>query len=250
MTRNGLITDWARFEESVRNRFGPSKVPVDPISDACLSVRCNPGTVAEYQSEFEKLMNRVKLVSKAYDPVAMRCIGIVSPEARLVGNQSGSFCLQHKADSNKRGNPVESESGIGRGNERGGSGESGRVAISLFLIHWWGMASRVSFSYGGRLDESDEATLSVSTTSGQPELDLLLARYEGPFLLPTSLPPNQLVDHRIHLLPNTKPVNVRPYRYPHYQKGEMEKLVSEMLSQGIIRFSYCPFFLWSVLVKD
>nr|GEX57869.1 putative lysine-specific demethylase JMJ16 [Tanacetum cinerariifolium] len=26
MTRNGLVTDWARFEESVKNRFGPSKV--------------------------------------------------------------------------------------------------------------------------------------------------------------------------------------------------------------------------------
>ena len=25
MTKNGLITDWARFEDSVKNRFGPSK---------------------------------------------------------------------------------------------------------------------------------------------------------------------------------------------------------------------------------
>ncbi|GJX85258.1 ty3-gypsy retrotransposon protein [Tanacetum coccineum] len=59
--------------------------------------------------------------------------------------------------------------------------------------------------------------------------------------VPTCLPPPRSVDHRIHLLPNTKPVNVRPYRYPHYQKGKMEKLVNEMLSQGIIRFSQSPF---------
>ncbi|GJV78676.1 ty3-gypsy retrotransposon protein [Tanacetum coccineum] len=97
--------------------------------------------------------------------------------------------------------------------------------------------------------ESNQATLSVSTTSGQPELDHLLARYDGLFQVPTSLPPNRLVDHRIHLLPNTKPVNVRPYRYPHYQKGEMEKLVSEMLSQGIIRFSHSPFSSPVLLVK-
>nr|GEZ48727.1 retrotransposon-related protein [Tanacetum cinerariifolium] len=53
----------------------------------------------------------------------------------------------------------------------------------------------------------------------------------GEKLVPTTLPPHRSIDHRIHLLPETKPVNVRPYRYLHYQKGEMEKLVNEMLSQ-------------------
>ncbi|GKA02096.1 ty3-gypsy retrotransposon protein [Tanacetum coccineum] len=33
----------------------------------------------------------------------------------------------------------------------------------------------------------------------------------------------RVIDHRIHLLPNMKPVNVKPYRYPHYQKGEIER---------------------------
>ncbi|GJW03015.1 ty3-gypsy retrotransposon protein [Tanacetum coccineum] len=49
--------------------------------------------------------------------------------------------------------------------------------------------------------------------------------------VPTTLPPHHSIDHRTYLLPKTKPVNVRPYRYPHYQKEEMEKLVNEMLSQ-------------------
>ncbi|GKA86981.1 ty3-gypsy retrotransposon protein [Tanacetum coccineum] len=43
-----------------------------------------------------------------------------------------------------------------------------------------------------------------------PELEQLLTRFDSLFQVPTSLPPHRLIDHRIHLLPNTKPVNVRP----------------------------------------
>ena len=41
--------------------------------------------------------------------------------------------------------------------------------------------------------------------------------------------------HQIHLKQDANYANVRPYRYPHFQKSEMEKLVQEMLYQGIIR---------------
>ncbi|GJW43324.1 reverse transcriptase [Tanacetum coccineum] len=38
------------------------------------------------------------------------------------------------------------------------------------------------------------------------------------------LPPPRLLDHHIPIVPNTTPVNVKPYRYPHFQKSEIEKL--------------------------
>ncbi|GKB11279.1 RNA-directed DNA polymerase, eukaryota [Tanacetum coccineum] len=56
MSRNGLITTWARFEKSVKNRFGSSKYE-DPRGS--LSKLLQLGTVEDYQREFEKLMNRV-----------------------------------------------------------------------------------------------------------------------------------------------------------------------------------------------
>ncbi|GKF64670.1 hypothetical protein Tco_0188118 [Tanacetum coccineum] len=76
-----------------------------------------------------------------------------------------------------------------------------------------------------------------------------LERFDSLFQVPTTLPPHRSIDHRIHLLPDTKPVNVRPYRYPHYQKGKMEKLVTEMLDQGILRYSQSPFSSPVLLVK-
>ncbi|GJZ85087.1 retrotransposon-related protein [Tanacetum coccineum] len=98
-------------------------------------------------------------------------------------------------------------------------------------------------------DEGAVGGASSSTSTVHNEIEQLLVRYESLFQIPTRLPPSRVIDHRNHLLPSTKPVNVGPYRYPHYQKGEMEKLVQEMLNQGIIRFSQSPFSSPVLLVK-
>ncbi|GJX05300.1 ty3-gypsy retrotransposon protein [Tanacetum coccineum] len=96
-------------------------------------------------------------------------------------------------------------------------------------------------------DDGVASTVEAGTT--HPDLEQLLVCFDSLFQVPTSLPPHRVIDHRIHLLPNTKPVNVKPYRYPHYQKGEMERLVKEMLDQGIIQFSQSPFSSPVLLVK-
>ncbi|GJY27219.1 hypothetical protein Tco_0401945 [Tanacetum coccineum] len=80
-------------------------------------------------------------------------------------------------------------------------------------------------------------------------LQQLLVKYNTIFSVPKGLPPTWPFDHGILLLPNTSPVNVKPYRYPHFQKTEMEKLISEILLDGIIRPSNILFSSLVLLVK-
>lgn len=63
------------------------------------------------------------------------------------------------------------------------------------------------------------------------------------------MPPQRDFDHYIPLKPNTSPFSIRPYRYSHDQKNEIEKLVLEMLRSGIIRPGQSPFSSPILLVK-
>lgn len=77
----------------------------------------------------------------------------------------------------------------------------------------------------------------------------LLHQFHHLFQTPHGLPPPRDTAHRITLPPTTSPVNVRPYRYPHYQKAEIEKQISELLSAGLIRPSTSPYSSPVLLVK-
>ncbi|XP_047978667.1 uncharacterized protein LOC125220549 [Salvia hispanica] len=83
----------------------------------------------------------------------------------------------------------------------------------------------------------------------QPEVRTMLETFRQVFTMPTGMPPRREFDHRIHLLPNSKPVNVRPYRYPYFQKNEIERQVREMLDQGIIQRSHSPFSSPVLLIR-
>ena len=56
----------------------------------------------------------------------------------------------------------------------------------------------------------------------QPDLPTLMAdllrKCQSLFQTPTDLPPRRVIDHQIHMVTSTKLINVRPYRYPYYQK--------------------------------
>lgn len=83
----------------------------------------------------------------------------------------------------------------------------------------------------------------------QKELSALLMRYDEVFKEPQGLPPKRKKEHAIVLAEGQGLVNVRPYRYPHHQKNEIEKQVKEMLQSGIIRHSQSAYSSPVILVK-
>ncbi|XP_042962489.1 uncharacterized protein LOC122296761 [Carya illinoinensis] len=81
------------------------------------------------------------------------------------------------------------------------------------------------------------------------EVKPVLAAHRGVLEVPTTLPPPREFDHRIRLVAETKQINVPPYRYAHFQKGEIERQVDEMLKSGLIRSSTSPFSSPVLLVR-
>jgi hypothetical protein len=82
-----------------------------------------------------------------------------------------------------------------------------------------------------------------------PEIAALLSEFDLLFEEPQGLPPRREFDHKITLLPGSRPVNLMPYRYNPEQKDEIERQIAVMLKQGIIRFSTSPFASPVLLVQ-
>lgn len=82
-----------------------------------------------------------------------------------------------------------------------------------------------------------------------PKIASFTHQFSELFQNPTDLSPSRPTNHAIHLLPNSKSVNVYPYQYPYFQKQEIEKQVEFMLQKGFIHPNTNPFSSPVILVK-
>jgi hypothetical protein len=82
-----------------------------------------------------------------------------------------------------------------------------------------------------------------------PKIQCLLREFQHLLEEPESIPPSRDCDYKIPLKEGQSSVNVRPYRYAHCQKNEIERQVTEMLNTGLIRPSTSPFSSPILLVK-
>lgn len=80
-------------------------------------------------------------------------------------------------------------------------------------------------------------------------VNTILKEFSEVFQEQIQLPPKRTQVHRINLLPEHGPVNVRPYKYPHHQKEEIERQVEELLKAGVIRPSMSAYSSPVILVK-
>lgn len=101
---------------------------------------------------------------------------------------------------------------------------------------------------GGVLLEKVGVSESLSRAA-QEELHAIFSDFANAITPSAGLPPLRSSDHHITLQPGTRPVSLRPYRYNHLQKDEMERLVAEMLAAGIIRPSSSPYSSPVLLVR-
>nr|KYP46388.1 hypothetical protein KK1_032037 [Cajanus cajan] len=88
-------------------------------------------------------------------------------------------------------------------------------------------------------------TLQDLPTDMEPELARLLHTYKDVFAVTTGLPTRRSQDHSIPLKSGTTPVKVRPYRYPHRQKQQIEFMVQNMMNEvfsGLLRKFVLVFF--------
>ncbi|MCI22785.1 RNA-directed DNA polymerase (Reverse transcriptase), partial [Trifolium medium] len=101
----------------------------------------------------------------------------------------------------------------------------------------------------GRKKKVNGGVLQALEEGQSRSLEHLLNLCADVFQEPKGLPPKRTKEHVINLKEGEGAVNVRPYRYPHHHKNEIERQVKEMLESGIIRHSTSSFSSPVILVK-
>lgn len=67
-----------------------------------------------------------------------------------------------------------------------------------------------------------EHEIQQQTTGAIEEIKVVLHQFQRVFQIPNSLPLKRRLKHGIQLKEDTDPINVRPYRYPQFQKMNLK----------------------------
>uniref|UniRef100_A0A2N9J8Y4 Reverse transcriptase n=1 Tax=Fagus sylvatica TaxID=28930 RepID=A0A2N9J8Y4_FAGSY len=94
-----------------------------------------------------------------------------------------------------------------------------------------------------------EPVLFLASQQIPTAVQMVLQHYTSVFREPQGLPPLRGHEHQILLKEGTQPICQRPYRYPFYQKTEIENIVKELLESSSIRPSQSPFSSPVLLVR-
>lgn len=89
----------------------------------------------------------------------------------------------------------------------------------------------------------------VCSAKSLAEIQQVVNSFKKVFEEPKGLFPPRKFDHKIKLQDGVKPTCVRPYRYPYYEKEEIEKLVGKLLKSVSIRSSQSPYSSPILLVR-
>jgi hypothetical protein len=126
---------------------------------------------------------------------------------------------------------------------RGITGKPGKVISSN------GMKKLLKKGHQGVIAQLCSLDVQTSNPSIPQDLQRIIDKNSKVFEdIPKGLPPTRNHDHEIHLIPESVPPNIRPYRYPYAQKSEIECMVEEMLEVGIIRPSQSSYSAPVVMV--
>ncbi|XP_026452487.1 uncharacterized protein LOC113352960 [Papaver somniferum] len=123
-------------------------------------------------------------------------------------------------------------------------------------VHWLRTLGPITWNFSKLTmyfqNQDKEITSVISSTPSvchPPEIQQLLHEFYDIFETPTSLPPERIHDHRIPLVSGSTPVNVKPYRYPYFQKSEIEKIVVELQLAGFICLSSSSYSSTVLMVR-
>nr|GEY67279.1 reverse transcriptase [Tanacetum cinerariifolium] len=136
-----------------------------------------------------------------------------------------------------------------KGNNITLSGEPLASLVSPSTIHHLMQKEAVASMHTLIFQHTSPSETPIFKTHPDPHIQTLLTANFNLFDPPVSLPPPRTHDHHIPLLPNKSPINVRPYRYSHYQKQIMTDLISDMLKEGLIKPSNSPYSSLVLLVR-